>query len=361
MVSCNSCRVSTTASCANYGQECINVNYQCDSNTNDPYAVHMDGRGVTYWGGYPYCNSNSTNNNSGATHTLSPAGQQGDTWDVQFTCTQPRCYQSQAVCNVFFNAYANSNSQTGFVTVAMYTNDLNKTKPGYMNLSRSGNKGWQAIDLANTQRLIDNGNGTNHYVFVNQDPSISVTIANFQIMRAYTMCTLYCDELSLCNDTTQCNSACKSAASTNNTGDYYGRIDYPCNLDVSAVSGNWGNCGGRSATFYQDPEFSQAIMQPGDCLQWNYDFTPYSQYNYVGPEVCLLNLNGVTSMHGNGSYPNDLPLDLYVNGVLCCTFHISDSQSGGFSPSYNLANCSGYVDNGFNQILLKETVAKLLL
>ncbi len=347
MVSCTNLRVSTTASAQNYPHY-VNQNYQCDQNL-PPSLQHMDGRGVTYWGGEPYCNSNSNNNNSGATYTISA----GNSQTITFTNTIPRCYTGQGACLVFFKATGPSNAS---IIVKTYTNRNqypNQTPGPFIVL---GNGGWQCIDLAFSGLYHDAERNT--FTFENTG-SQSVIISNFQIMRIYAMGAIGCDDQSLCNGTGDCG---QSGTSTDNYGDYYGRLDYPCNLNVSTISGNWGNCGGRSFTFYQNSEFygMNGIMAPQDCLKWNYDFGPYSQYNYVGPEVCLFNVNGVAL-----TQPNETgSLELYVNGVYATTFYISNywnNYPGNqlswnvFSPSYNLVDCAGYIDNGYNEILLKNT------
>jgi hypothetical protein len=241
------------------------TNYACDRNPNNPYR-YIDGRGVTYWGGYPYCGLNS-----GRTYIIPAQGHV----DIQFTCTVPRCHAKQDVCNLLFNANAN-NPNGEQVRLDYYTNDPNLTTPGSCFLSGTGNGGWQCIDLANTGRYNDDERNVSIY---NRSQAHSVTISNFQIQRVYVMGSTECDANGYCNDTNTCNDPnqpryiVKSGSNTDNSGDFFGRLDYPCNLQEHEIDGIYF-CGSRSYSFYQNPELhNQTLPKNGGCFQWNIDWT----------------------------------------------------------------------------------------
>lgn len=305
--------------------------YQCDLNPNDPNQ-HMDGRGVTYWG-YP----------NGVTFpSIPPQGQ----LDIRFTPTQPQCYQKPDNCNVYFKAHANSSSGDN-VKLWYYTN--NPLRPqgsawGGCWLSGSGNGGWQAVELVNGPDYDESI--SNIFTIYNSSTTTSVTIENLQIVRVYQMCCLGCDQQQLCNGISTCGTdyTCQAERNTNSTQDFATRIDYPCNME---------KCGSRSYTFYRDTEFSGGtIPKNGGCFQWNFNWSQYSQYNYVGSEICLFNFNQVAIAPGQNPNTSDLQLDAYVNGTPFATYHISNEVQGGFAPSFNLKNCSAYNDNGYNEVKL---------
>jgi hypothetical protein len=340
-----------------YGHEnFINKNYQCDHNRMDPYRQSTDGRGVTYWSSSPYINCSTNDNNSGATYTILP----GHTIDVQFTVTKPRCYLSEAAFNLIFNAYAIPCELTGAVVTIECT--LNNSDAAPIHLSGSGNGGWQAVELVNGHHLYPNDSYpnivTNHYYIENTDDNTTVVIKNLQMIRTYAMGPMGPLEECDCNGNCGTGGCGEYGTTTDNSGDFYGRLDYPCNLDISSIGDNYGNCGGRSATFYQDFEFqykaeeNEVIIGTGQCLQWSFDWTNYSEYNYVAPEVCLFNFNGVVVTQSGGS--TDVPLQLWVNGIHCYTYHISNSTEQGFAPTYNLVNCPPgvYHDDGYNEVAL---------
>jgi hypothetical protein len=324
------------------------VDYQCDTNINNPSGAggHMDARGVTYWRG-------DTNQ-----YTLSPGSQ----LNIQFTCTQPRCYQTTDNCNVFFRTYVLYNPNND-VDVTLHWM-LNNNDFSYHNIPGTGHGNFQATDVGTSSNY--NSNGQNTFSIINTSTTATVRVDNVQVIRVYGMCGLGCDCQGECVNSTECigGAPCTSESYVNPSGDFVTRVDYPCNLD--------GN-GTRGYTYYLDKYFTgtddtqqnYSVIQPGDSLEWDFNWYWDSQHIYQNQEVALFNFNQILVYvdDDNQSQNDDIELDAFLNGssVPFAKYYLSkkilyvNGAPTGLFPSFDLATLgSEYNDSGANYVQLKN-------
>ena len=323
-------------------------NYQCDLNLYNPYQNNMDCRGVTYWA-YP---------STGPTYTLYPNDPNNTgKVEIKFTCTRPQCYHDErdVACLVLFDAYVSSYPQTeAGVNIGYKINGYDWGGAGCY-ITGTGARAQQAFDLVNGSgaNFHYDGSGTMQNIFriTNTSTSSTVTVDNVRIIYWYQMCHPAC---TTCNNTDSCTQdghICYSESSRDHSQDFAAYADYPCNTGQDAQNS-------RSCTMFQDPTFAGAtISKLGGCRRWTFDFSEYSQYNYLNKESCIFNFNQVFPT-GTSQYPS-VRLDAYLNDseTPFATYYLSNQQpqgGGGIFPTFDLAILSGYNDTGTNSVTLKN-------
>jgi hypothetical protein len=323
-----------------YVSEQINVNhenYQCDGNTNNPAAQHMDARGVTNWLG------------DTAQHTIS----HGDYWEINFTCTQPRCLATPDACNVFFRTYVSSNPYNEDVKIHWYLNGHDWQQQSISGVTGSDHGNYQAVDVGN-KTVEDAGEyfnvGKNTFKIVNETDHATVVVDNIKVIRIYSMCGLQCDCIGLCDDTEACiaGTDCKSEGYPQPIVNFVTPVDYPCNLD---------GYGTRGFTYHLDPYFKDWVLSHGDSFRWDFDFYEDSQGIYQEQQVCLFNFNQIWLLSDNTSNNSDVELQAFLNGASepFTKYHLSNrlpTQYRGIFPSFDLATLSNYNDSGSNYVRL---------
>ncbi len=299
----------------------------CNTTTNSPDHGDMwyinrccqytptdgGGQGVTYWG-------HSTNLIRG----IPPHSYMNES----FTCTTPKCYDHKEVCNMCFFSRPDTNANTPDIELNYW---LNGYSVGGSRIPGQQYYGvQQAWDFAPTNKLNDTGLNN---LWIYNNSSATVYLYNFEIIRVYNMKNIQ-QEL---------QGQCASAGPPGSSGtlDSY-REDYPCNTEQPAPT--------RSVTQYLDNALSGPTLNPGDCFQWNWDFTNYSN-NYKGPDVCLFNFNQMWPTT-NSSTPT--MIQAYINGNWCLTGYLSTQANHGAFPSVDIMSAASnyYNDMGANSLTL---------
>jgi len=294
---------------------------------------YIGGRGVTYWG-FP----------NGYNVDIAPDG----TATFSFTCTTPKCFSDSVDnCNIYFNAYAKSNTDPE--PDANLTFKVNGTAAdGYWVSGVANHGARQGFDI--TQ--VDEGNayndlGANTFTIHNQS-DVTVAVEDFKIMRVYPMCNLSLGQSGECDGTLgiMCPERQEEAPNGNLDADnppYDGRHDEPCNCE---------DYGSISFTTYNNASFAHTTIDPLATLEVTFDWTDYSTLNYVRGSVCVFNFNQMypTTLSTN----TDVTLTAYLNNEATpfTTYYLSNQKEHMSYPSYDLMQATGYDDDGPNTVKL---------
>jgi hypothetical protein len=259
---------------------------------------------------------------------------------LYFTFTQPRCYHKNEItsattaCNLTY-LISTSSSFSGFGDVGPIWQAINadSSDPGQPRTNRYHSKiafdGIQNHDLVETHDISQNTGlnefGTNWVSFTNSDShNITVYLKGLTIIRTYDMCTLPTDEENQCY-----GSECVSEWWYPEHPDFADRRDYVCNLS---------NCGGISASYFGYNDEHKRIY-PGETVTWQWTNELNPSNNYLGPEICLFNLNNIAlSGVPNG---DDVKFMIAVNNGPFVNFYHTQDPSHHMAHSVDLANCSG--------------------
>lgn len=313
--------------------------YNC-VNVADRYG----GRGVTLWGP--------------VSAYLAP---NGGTVTWAFTGTHPKCYQSRDNCNFTYTIHTTQTSAQN--DVGPIACELNKyTNPP--RLRSMGNRYHSRIAGRDLTETIDIGSGAvpeyhdaelNTLTFTNNDPSVGVYINDFRIIRVYGICGMDKEAAGCCKqpqDPGCWDNNCGVEESTGIAGNLdWSRRDYPCNLESP---------GNRLSFTKLGPDNHVKIIDPGQTVSWTWTNPPIpsgAPYNYVGPSVCLFNLNNI-QLYTQPSSGDDVEFGLSVNSSPLAYYRMSKVKAHpSAAASVDLANTapfSSYYHDSPNSVNVVE-------